>query len=170
MGPESGVVAFLYTLPGMSPSEWLDADQRTPHSRECAPNPRWTGKPHCYTGLPNDCDRPQEVREVTQDSNFDVRSWKIELKDRSKYIQVPMTYGLSLWPMHLACDLHKRPCDLRTQRPVTYIPGVHWEAGSTGWCLWCTRVPDSSPEVSPSQLCTPYAASQKHFGTCKDVL
>lgn len=138
------------------PSEWLDADQRTLHSPECAPNPRRTGKPHCYTGLPNDCDRPQKVRKITQDSNFDIRSWKIELKDRSK--------NCTGFP-----DLRMLPHDLWTQ-PVTYTPGVRWEAGSTGWCLWCTRVPDSSPEASPSQPCTPYAASQKHFGTCKDVL
>lgn len=91
------------------PSEWLDADQRTLHSPECAPNPRRTGKPHCYMGLPNDCDRPQKVRKIIQDSNFDVRSWKIELKDRSKNCTGPP-------------DLRMLPLDLWTQ-PVTYAFG-----------------------------------------------
>lgn len=74
MGPELEEVVFLYTLPGTRSFRMTGCRSEDTAFTECAPNPRRTGKPHCYTGLPNDCDCPQKVRKITQDSNFDVRS------------------------------------------------------------------------------------------------
>lgn len=156
MGPESGEVVFLYTLAGTRSFRMTGCRSEDTAFTWVCTQPQTDWEATLLHGATKWLWPSPESEKITQDSNFEVRSWKIELKDRSK--------NCTGTP-----DLCMLPHDLWTQ-PVTYTPGVRWEAGSTGWCLWCTRVPDSSPEASPSQPCTPYAASQKHFGTCKDVL
>lgn len=103
------------------PSGWLNRDQRKLQSDECASNPAGhqevTLLPRASKWLWPSPQSEEEVTKATQDNNCDIRSWKIELKDRSKHCTCPVTYTCSTWPMHAASDLCMR-CDLCTGCPL----------------------------------------------------